>query len=92
MLDVGHGLALYRHEPNGLIYLHTVYVDEAYRKLGIGAHIAAVLLEESENGLTTTVAPQANGSSESLLACLHTGFKVTHSDANLIYLYKPKGT
>lgn len=90
LLELGPALGLYKHEQGGLIYLHTVYVPESFRKQGWGSQIAAHVLSLSQNGITTSVAPAAYGSSESLAACLASGFEVMSSDSNLIYLYKPK--
>lgn len=90
LVECGPAIGLYKHMPEGLIYLHTVYVPSEYRKQGWGRSLMLFVLKNSEAGVTTSVCPATEGASESLAACLSSGFKVTSTDSNLIYLFKPK--
>lgn len=76
---------------DGECYIRDVYVKPEYRKQGVASQLVdaiAALAKDKCKYLTTSVSPIANGSQDSLNACIAYGFKLLRSDNQLIYLIK----
>ena len=73
-------------------YIVDVFVKKEYRKQNVGRdyidQIEKIAKEHGCKYLTTTVCPNANGSTDSLKATLSVGFNLDSSTNNLIFFRK----
>lgn len=85
------GFATYLFVNDGC-YIEDIYVAKEYRKNGQAAEfadeIAKIAKQKGVSKLYGTVAPQANGATESLKVLLAYGFKLHSSNQNLILMVK----
>lgn len=91
IVESDKGFATYTFVGDGC-YIEDIYVAKKYRKHGQAAEfadqIAKVAKEKGFHKLYGTVAPGANGSTDSLKVLLAYGFKLHSSNQNLIVMVK----
>lgn len=91
IIESDKGFATYTFVSDGC-YIEDIYVTKEHRKSGEAARmadqIAEIAIEKGYLRLYGTVAPRANGATDSIKVLLAYGFRVNGSDANLIYMVK----
>lgn len=92
VVETENGFALIKMVNQDMLYLVDIYVKPDFRRSGEGRRILqeveGIAKELGATRIQGSVAPQANGSTESALAVIATGFKISHSDNELIYFIK----
>ena len=85
------GFATYKISGNEC-YIRDIFVKPEFRKMNLASkyadEIAAIAKEQGCTHLSGTVAPQANGSTQSVQVLLSYGFKVARSTNDLIIFVK----